>query len=352
MTWCLLSLLYDNSRDCTVQSVLLWLYNGTWWHSTGVTRLHRLHQLCSPVPLVMQSSPTVISLLNCTQSYKLDESTARRQLKSPRSLSGRSIHLTLVTKWLWSWSWMTYCHPLCVMSIGPPILRYSYFKILPWKSMVKVMCVVSGENSQKLYEAANNYLNAIAEWLEVNRLLLNVKKTHHMVFSNTKIISANNELKIEGETISEVTKTKFLGVIIDNRLNWQHHINFISSKVAKGIGIIIKVRKVLDNKSLLSLYYAFIYPYLMYCYHVWENACSVYLNKLNVLQKKVVRFIAGVKPRTSPVDLFHKLNIMKVNDLNIFLTAQVMYQVYTSEVITVFQCLFSTNRNIHTSPWN
>ena len=146
---------------------------------------------------------------------------------------------------------------------------------------------ISGENSQKLYEAANNDLNAIAEWLKVNRLSLNVKKTHYMVFSNTKITSANNELKIEGETISEVTKTKFLGVIIDNRLNWQHHINYISSKVAKGIGIIIKVRKVLDNKLLLSLYYAFIYPYLMYCNNVWGNACSVYLNKLNVLQKRL-----------------------------------------------------------------
>ena len=76
---------------------------------------------------------------------QLDESTARRQLKSPRSLSGRSIHLTLVTKWSWSWSWITYCHPLCAMSIGPPILRYSYFKIWPWKSMVKVICVVKGQ---------------------------------------------------------------------------------------------------------------------------------------------------------------------------------------------------------------
>ena len=46
---------------------------------------------------------------------KLDELTARWQLKSPRSLSGRSIHLTMVTKWSWSWSWMTYCHPLCAM---------------------------------------------------------------------------------------------------------------------------------------------------------------------------------------------------------------------------------------------
>ena len=40
---------------------------------------------------------------------------------------------------------MTYCHPLCAMSIGPPILRYSYFKIWSWKSMFKVMCVVKGQ---------------------------------------------------------------------------------------------------------------------------------------------------------------------------------------------------------------
>ena len=55
---------------------------------------------------------------------KLDESTAHRHLKSPRSLSARSLHLTLVTKW--SWSWMTYSHPLYSIAIGPPILRCSY----------------------------------------------------------------------------------------------------------------------------------------------------------------------------------------------------------------------------------
>ena len=68
---------------------------------------------------------------------------AHWQLKSPQSLSGRSIHLTLVTKW--SSSWMNYCHPPCAISIGPSILRYSYFKIWPWKSMFKVMCVVKSQ---------------------------------------------------------------------------------------------------------------------------------------------------------------------------------------------------------------
>ena len=77
-----------------------------------------------------------------TNIKRLDESMARRHLKSPRSLCGRSLHLTLVTKWAWSWSWMTYSHPLCSMSIGSPILRYSYFKIRPWKSLVNTLRIV------------------------------------------------------------------------------------------------------------------------------------------------------------------------------------------------------------------
>ena len=65
-------------------------------------------------------NPEQHSLCRPVNSYnELDESTARRQLKSPRSLSGRSIHLTSVSRWSRSWSWMTYCHTLFAMSIGP-----------------------------------------------------------------------------------------------------------------------------------------------------------------------------------------------------------------------------------------
>ena len=75
---------------------------------------------------------------------QLDKSMARRHLKSPRSLCGRSLYLTFITKWSRSWSWMTYSHPLCSMSIGPPILGYSYFKIWQWKSLVNAMRMVKG----------------------------------------------------------------------------------------------------------------------------------------------------------------------------------------------------------------
>ena len=76
---------------------------------------------------------------------ELDESTARQQLKSPWSLSCRSIHLTLVTKWSWSWSWMNYCHPLCAKSIGPPILRYLLYSKFDHENPWSRSCVWSKE---------------------------------------------------------------------------------------------------------------------------------------------------------------------------------------------------------------
>ena len=65
-------------------------------------------------------------------------------LKSPWSLCGKSLHLTLVTKWSQSWSLMTYSHHLCSMSIGPPFCYTANFKIWPWNSLVNQMCVVKG----------------------------------------------------------------------------------------------------------------------------------------------------------------------------------------------------------------
>ena len=89
--------------------------------------------------------PFTWSQIRIWTHLKLDESMARWHLKSPQSLSGRFLHLTLVTKWSRSWSWMPYSHPLCSMSIGPPIMRYSYFKIWQSKSLVKAMRVVKGQ---------------------------------------------------------------------------------------------------------------------------------------------------------------------------------------------------------------
>ena len=115
----------------------------------------------------------------------------------------------------------------------------------------------------------NDELKDIVIWLRANRLSLIISKTHYMLFSNKKVIPANVTIEINGQPITWVSKTKFLGVIIDNKLTWKEYISYISGKVAKGIGIISKVRKYLNKNTLLDLYYSFIYPYLTYCNQVW-----------------------------------------------------------------------------------
>ena len=79
----------------------------------------------------------------------------------------------------------------------------------------------SGSNASSLQDGVNNDLAIIAEWLKVNKPSLNIKKTHFMCFSAKNKPSPCISLQIDGEALAEVNKSKFLGVIIDNKLSWK-----------------------------------------------------------------------------------------------------------------------------------
>ena len=70
------------------------------------------------------------------------------------------------------------------------------------------------------------------------------------------------KISIENRDIERVYKTKFLGVVIDSKLNWRCHIDYIANRISKNIGIIVKVKTILNLKTAKNLYYSFIYPYL------------------------------------------------------------------------------------------
>ena len=90
-----------------------------------------------------------------------------------------------------------------------------------------------------------------------------------MVITRKKVAKNNIVIKINDHVISEVHKTKFLGVIIDNKINWKDHVSYIAGKVSRGIGMMIKAKQYLQKEALVTLYYSFIYPYFTYCNHIW-----------------------------------------------------------------------------------
>ena len=84
----------------------------------------------------------------------------------------------------------------------------------------------------KLSQTVNDELHKITIWLAANKLSLNIKKTHFMIFSTKRIKSMSQlNININGQIIDKVTNTKFLGIIIDYKVNWSQHINMIQNKI-------------------------------------------------------------------------------------------------------------------------
>ena len=135
-----------------------------------------------------------------------------------------------------------------------------------------------GKDVRQLIAIMNNELTKIVEWLNVNKLALNVKKTHPINFcSSRNRIIYDTDIKINGQMVAHVACTKFLGVLIDEKLSWTNHIKSIKMKISKGTGILNKAKKYINLSPLVTLYLSSIYPYLKYCSEVWGGAGDVFL---------------------------------------------------------------------------
>ena len=93
---------------------------------------------------------------------------------------------------------------------------------------------------------------------------------------------------MNNSSLFNIKNHKYLGVILDSKMSWIHiqHIAYVKNKVVKEIGIMFKARTYLNRRSLINLYNAYIYPYLIYCVESWGNAPKCHLDQLYILQKK------------------------------------------------------------------
>ena len=171
-----------------------------------------------------------------------------------------------------------------------------------------------------------------------------------MLFCRRKRLDVDVKLLIDGEAVDEVQTTKFLGITIDNKLSWKYHIDHISGKITRGIGMIIKAREYLNKQGLLSLYYPrypFIYPYLTYHNHIWGSTYKSMLRRLIILQNKAVKIIAHARFRASCDPIYKELSIMKLENINTYLIGRFMHCVFIQKPPEPLRSLF--NKIVNTS---
>ena len=205
----------------------------------------------------------------------------------------------------------------------------------------------SGNDITELTKDINEELKNVLYWLEVNKLSLNVSKTHYIIFSSRNTTVSDIDIRVRDANINRLEYTNFLGVQIDEKLNWKAHINYINKKLAKSTGILLKARKYLPSYCLKTLYHTFAYPYLTYCIHVWGNACDTHLDPLVKTQKRLIRIIASAGYRSHTGPLFRQLGILNLRGIYQYLLSTFMYRLRDKDLPKIFDNFCKTNSEIH-----
>ena len=208
--------------------------------------------------------------------------------------------------------------------------------------------LLNGKDYAHLIGLLNTELEKVSIWLKANKLSLNVKKTYYVVFPRSRIkTDAHAFITMDKVCLQRTDSFKYLGVIIDHKLNWTQHIAYVKNKISKGIGIMYRTRSCLTKRSLKNLYYSYIYPYLIYCIEIWGISPQTHLNPLLLMQKKIVRIMTFSSYYAHTAPIFRDLEILTIDQLIVHRIGTVMYKFNYGLLPDVLNTMYRKNCEIH-----
>ena len=148
---------------------------------------------------------------------------------------------------------------------------------------------ISNKDINILQNEANQELRKIDNWMRCNKLSINYSKTSYMIISNKCTKFSNFELNMNNNKIKCVEFVKYLVVLLDNRLNWKHHISDLCNKISKVCGVFYKLRYYVPLCTLRVVYFSLVQSYLQYSLINWGRAHKSTINSLEKLLDNVIR---------------------------------------------------------------
>ena len=147
-----------------------------------------------------------------------------------------------------------------------------------------------------------------------------------MVFSRRTIYFPLVPVLLQNSPVPYSFQFKFLGVILDHKLNWKAHINRIQSKLSSLCGILYRLRNRITRSVARILYLPLGYVYISYCNSIWSSCSASLMQSLFVTQKKIVRLIMKTKRNEPSSPLFKKLALLQLKEVNNLNTAIYVYK--------------------------
>lgn len=205
---------------------------------------------------------------------------------------------------------------------------------------------VEGSCTDRLTADMNAGLAKIENWLSLNRLSLNIDKTVMMLLTNCDVQCG--PVQIRGERVKVVRNTKFLGVIVDNRLTFANHVQSVCTKMSKSVGILFRLSRFLPSEVIRRLYLALVYPQMSYAVEVWGGSGKTCIDRVRRLQVRCLKLFVR---RPLMFDEYgysiSRDGILSFNDLYKYFLAVKFFHYYVLQRSYFFNTMLANNLNIH-----
>ena len=203
-----------------------------------------------------------------------------------------------------------------------------------------------------LHFNVDTVLGAIGKWIKSNNSNLNVSKTNYIVFQNRSIKVDFPPVTLEGAVLQRVTRTKFLGVYIDENINWNNQITFVATKLSKMSGILYRIRENLTREALISVYYTLCFPHLIYCVSVWACTWPSFLKKITVAQNNILRCLFYMNKFDSTQPIFSTQKFLTFENIHKYFLLLFIYKYIKQDHDSQLFRLVNTSHNTRSNTVN
>ncbi|XP_067118869.1 uncharacterized protein [Centruroides vittatus] len=181
--------------------------------------------------------------------------------------------------------------------------------------------LLSHVNQETLQDRANNVLLKISEWCQNVKLNINYNKCRVVVFPKANPLKKGPSIRINNTKIKNATSVKYLGIVLDQKLNWTEHVHHIyekAVKTAQALKTISRNRWGYGPSTTRTLYSAALEPLITYGAEVWGSSVSRIHIKRKLLSIQRILAISIAKAyRTAPTEALLVIDHILPIDLKI-----------------------------------
>ena len=175
---------------------------------------------------------------------------------------------------------------------------------------------LSRKSAEIINQVLNQDLRLVAAWCFKNSMVLNYNKSKCMLISTAQNLKHQSKKTlanyINSHLLKNVNNQKLLGVIVDNRLLWSSHINYITKRIRSRLKVLYRIRDFRPIFARLVYFNSFISSQMDYCSTVWSGASTYEINRLFAMQKKCARMILDKQYNEGPTILDRKVELKVV----------------------------------------